>query len=186
MKTGDLEFGARGLCGVLPAEGVGGNGEAIAAEGKAFPFELLTANCSLLTDNSPSKTMALAPFSIALGIKTLPVVCVPGRAKKSEPGLTSRLSKTREEISGFADSFCESSVLPSEATTVYLIVDNASKSLLVIFPPKMKRFFYFITLWRGLQGFVFLGEELQNARKKNRRISQIFLAFVEKCGIIKL
>ena len=57
MKNGD--FKGQGPLG----EGAGGNGEAIGAEGKAFPFSLPTAHCSLLI----SKIILSAKFSVKNG-----------------------------------------------------------------------------------------------------------------------
>ena len=47
----------------VPAEGVGGNGEAIGTEGEPSPFPLLTAHCSLLI----SKIILSAKFSVKSG-----------------------------------------------------------------------------------------------------------------------
>ena len=57
MKNGD--FKVQGPLG----EGAGGNGEAIGAEGKTFPFPLPTAHCSLLI----SKIILSAKFSVKNG-----------------------------------------------------------------------------------------------------------------------
>src|SRR5574344_1782181 len=101
--------------------------------GASLPLFTRAATASAIAFFSSSEkvswnTTALAPFSTAAAIKLLPVVCVPGSAKKSELPLTSRLSNTSDSISAFSAVDLSAAVIPSMPTSVFSKESSTERS----------------------------------------------------------